>query len=708
LEVLMDGTSQSIDRIRRARKTGPEMMADLDRLPWRLDPHHSVTKSYAPGATDVPMDGSSPYTQVADEALQDMERNAQDEMAGGSGSAFQQHQYLNAPPYGADDVGTPLSTLRNPDAIGHSRLDEDDWERKQTGLSSQDWEESGLGMNNQDRMRAMSEQRVAADKAQFDQNAAIEARRAPVREQSDREFAEWEAGKQGRMDSAAQEREAFHNERRAKKAQQDAADSEAGLQAKLGADLTPAPNFVFDPVQKQANLAAEKENDKITKAAKADQKIYDKDFGSLPVESTPMEAPLPGEETLPPAVAGWAQRRAERGQGGLNALRARYHREVPEDARSGSDLHNFEGWLARNGIKPDMSVMDAMPILNGLSPMDAGHVDRRKEQYINTMMKRHAAEMAQSGVTEQQLRAAYEGGVKADAIQRANAEIDRAFPGITPEERKQRLEKMVPEYMTNGDPILTGSRAVNKMFVTGFKNTRDQQIALNHKKHIDQRNRANSFGVPVGTVQFFDSLQAAKTPEERQNIFMLAHSRHPHMGYDKVAAMLMKGEIDNDAMTRWAQTMGGNAKPNPIDQVGANNNLISNGPLTPATLAQAHAEASRENQGAKPAELRAVIANRMLPAIRRHVASGKPWDIHATTTASQVLSTEPADFAFQIGLPPNDPRVGQLYQQIHGRPLPQGWINQALTGIGQWFTMGGNQAQAGEIPPDVKAWGGGT
>ena len=189
---------------------------------------------------------------------------------------------------------------------------------------------------------------------------------------------------------------------------------------------------------------------------------------------------------------------------------------------------------------------------------------------------------------------------------------------------------------------------------------------------------------------------------------MLAHSRHPHMGYDKVAAMLMKGEIDNDAMTRWAQTMGGNAKPNPIDQVGANNNLISNGPLTPATLAQAHAEASRENQGAKPAELRAVIANRMLPAIRRHVASGKPWDIHATTTASQVLSTEPADFAFQIGLPPNDPRVGQLYQQIHGRPLPQGWINQALTGIGQWFTMGGNQAQAGEIPPDVKAWGGGT
>jgi hypothetical protein len=325
-----------------------------------------------------------------------------------------------------------------------------------------------------------------------------------------------------------------------------------------------------------------------------------------------------------------------------------------------------------------MNVMDAMPILNGLSPMDAGHVDRRKEQFINTMMKRHGVEMAQSGVTEQQLRAAYESGVQADKT---------------------------------GDPILAGSRAVNKMFVTGFKNTRDQQIAINHKKHIDQQNRANSFGVPVGTVQFFDSLQAARTPEERQNIFMLAHSRHPHMGYDKVAAMLMKGEIDNDALTRWAQSMGGNAKPNPIDQIGANNDAISNGPLTPATLAKAHAEASRENQGAKPAELRTIIANRMLPAIRSHVASGKPWDIHATTTASQVLSTEPADFAFQIGLPPNDPRVGQLYQQIHGRPLPQGWFGQAMNNLGQWFTMNGNQAQAapaGEVPPDVKAWGGGT
>ena len=519
---------------------------------------------------------------------------------------------------------------------------------------------------------------MAADKAKFDQNAAVEARRNAARQQSDKDFADWQSGQADRIAQAEQERQAIHSERKASQARQNAADSEAGLQAKLGADLTPASNFTFDPVQRTADVVANQENHDVKEAAERDQERYEEDFGNLPVESTPMEAPLPGEETLPPAVAGWAQRRAERGQGGLNALRARYHREVPEDARSGSDLHNFEGWLARNGIKPDMSVMDAMPILNGLSPMDAGHVDRRKEQYINTMMKRHAAEMAQSGVTEQQLRAAYESGVKADKT---------------------------------GDPILAGSRAVNKMFVTGFKNTRDQQIALNHKKHIDQRNRANSFGVPVGTVQFFDSLQAAKTPEERQNIFMLAHSRHPHMGYDKVAAMLMKGEIDNDALTRWAQGMGNNAKPNPIDQVGANNNLISNGPLTPATLAQAHAEASRENPNAKPAELRAIIANRMLPSIRTHVTSGKPWDIHATTTASQVLSTEPADFAFQIGLPPNDPRVGQLYQQIHGRPVPQGWFGQAMNGIGQWFTMGGNQAQAapvGEVPPDVTAWGGGT
>jgi hypothetical protein len=342
-------------------------------------------------------------------------------------------------------------------------------------------------------------------------------------------------------------------------------------------------------------------------------------------------------------------------------------------------MHTFEDWLARNGIKPDMPVAEAMPILNKLSPMNADHVGRRREQYVSTMMKRHADELKARGITRDQLLQAYDYGVSSDQ---------------------------------SGDPILAGSRAANKMIVNGLKDGRDQQIAINHNKRVDARNRARDFGVPLGAVQFFDSLQAAKTPEERANIFALAHRAQPMMGWDKMAGLLMKGEIDNDALTQWAQSMGGNAKPNPLDQVGQNGQAIASGPLTASTMAMAKAEVQREMPNAKPAEQKAALANKMLPAIRNHIASGQPLGIENITQAAMVLSDDPADFAYQIGLPANDPRVGQLYQQIHGKPIPRGWAG-TFNSIGQWFDRfaapgAAQAAQPGAIPPEVKAWGGGA
>jgi hypothetical protein len=183
------------------------------------------------------------------------------------------------------------------------------------------------------------------------------------------------------------------------------------------------------------------------------------------------------------------------------------------------------------------------------------------------------------------------------------------------------------------------------------------------------------------------------------------------MGWDKIGAMLMKGEIDNDALDRWAQANGG-AKQDAFDQMGANSAEIANGPLNADTFGKARLEVERRAKanGMKPAEQRAALANEMLPSIRNHIRNGTPLGVGEVSIASQVLSTEPADFAYQIGLPPNDPRVPQLYQQIHGRPMSQGWLNETMNAAGNWFGFSSPAqaapAQPGTIPPSVQAWGG--
>jgi hypothetical protein len=641
----MNSTQSSIDRIRRTRKTGAEMMADLERAPWTLNPHHTVTIPHAPGATDVPMpqgNARPPHLDVADGALSSMEEEAEASMEDGSGSAFKQHQYLTTDPYGAEVMEGVRNQYMNPSVAGEDRLRRDNWERTETGLSSQEWDSKGLGMSGQERMAAIAQQRIADDQAKFDANAAIEERRRPVREQSDREFAEWEAGKQGRIDAAAKEREAFHNERRAKKTQQDAADSDAALNAKLTADTTPAPNFTFDPVQRQANLVANEENLEVERAAETDQELFDHDFGNLPVEATPMEAPLPGEETLPPSVAGWAQRRAERGQGGTNALKAAYHREVPEDARSGGI--SFENWLVQKGIRADMPVQEATPILNRLVPMDSQHVERRRDQFVETFMGRYADELAKRGISEAQIRSLYDEGVKNDK---------------------------------SGDPIMAGTRAVNGALKGSLKAQKSQQLAMNVRKRGDQQNRARSFGVPMGAVQFFDSLQEAKTPAERANVLMLAHRSQPMMGWDKMAAMLMKGEIDNDALSQWAGRFGSpQEQQTPMDKIAGNAAAITDNFGNPGWEDQARSHAtSVRGQGAKPPEIEGDIKQFAVNGTRKILMSGGSLTPEQKVAAQKAFdSSSIAAFAGQLGLKPDDERLPKMYYDIFDRAPPASWF----------------------------------
>jgi hypothetical protein len=615
------------------------MMADIERLPWQLDPHHRVTTPHAPGATDVPADPHlAPQQATSERTIADLSYAGDQRMDEGGESAVHQHRYLTNPPAYTADVDGGLEIYRNPDAVGQDRLDADEWERTQTGLSPQDWEVSG-GMTGQERMAAMAQQRVADDQAKFDNNAQVERRRNAVREQSNREFAEWEAGKSGRIAQAEQERQAIHNERKAGQARQNTADSEAALDANLTANTTPAPNFTFDPVQRNANLVAKEENLDTERAAEYDQELFDHDFGSDPVESTPMEAPLPGEETLPPAVAAWAQRRADRGMGGLNALRERYHREVPEDARTGG-IHSFESWLTRQGLRDGMPTQEAMSLLNKLSPMDAQHAERRREQYVNTMMKRHAEYLAKNGITRQQLYDAYDGGTRDDKT---------------------------------GDPILSGSRAANRTIINGMKDLRDQQIAINVRKNADQVNRGRSFGVPTGAIKFFDSLQEAKTPAERANIFALAHRSQPHMGWDKMAAMLMKGEIDNDALSQWAGRFGSpQEQPKPMDRIAENAEAITSNFGNPGWEDQARSHSmSVRGQGVKPTETEADIKQFAVNGTRRILMSGGSLTPEQKVAAQRSFDgSSISAFANQLGLKPDDERLPQMYYAIFDKAPP--------------------------------------
>jgi hypothetical protein len=325
--------------------------------------------------------------------------------------------------------------------------------------------------------------------------------------------------------------------------------------------------------------------------------------------------------------------------GGLNALRELYHQEVPEDARSGG-IHSFEGWLARKGLRDGMPMQESMVLLNKLSPMDAEHVDRRRDQYVNTMMKRHAEYLVKNGITRQQLYDAYDAGVQGDKT---------------------------------GDPILAGSRTANKTIVNGMRDLRDQQIAMNVRKNADQINRGRSFGVPTGVIKFFDSLQEAKTPSEKANIFFLAHQRHPHMGYDKVGAMLLKGEIDNEAMSQWAGRFGSQPEQQtPMGKIAGNAETIVSNWGKPGWKDQARAHSmSVRGQAAKGPEIEADIKQIGIAGARQVLLSGQPLTPEQKVSAQESFDgSSISTFASQLGLREDDERLPKLYYSIFDRAPP--------------------------------------
>ena len=385
-------------------------------------------------------------------------------------------------------------------------------------------------------------------------------------------------------------------------------------------------------------------------------------------EASPSDAPLPGEETLPPSVARWNQERAMRGGAGMKSLQESYLAEVPEGTRG---MMTFDKWLNSKGIGEEVPYAVARGRLNKVTPMGGDVLERKRNQWVETMLKRHGAQMAQNGMTREDLIKAYDSGVSKGATDNNGNPLN--------------------------DPALAGARGGNRDVINRMKDARTQQIAVNWDKRKEQMGRATSFGMPIATIQFFDSMQAAKTPQELANTLMLAHSSQPRMGWDKAAALLMKGDMDMQALQQWAGQNGG--KKNAVDQVGEDLDQIYAGPVGPQTLAQVDMVAQQSlPPNATADQAKEHVATRRQPIARKIVQSANPTG-HEILALQQITAGMDAKrFYAYCGLDPNDPKSAAIYQRVFGKPPSRGMINDGLNWLSNaaGFGPAQNGAVAGE------------
>ena len=279
--------------------------------------------------------------------------------------------------------------------------------------------------------------------------------------------------------------------------------------------------------------------------------------------------------------------------------------------------------------------------------------DRRSNQWGQTMARRYARELKEDGLSI------------AD------------------------LQKMHRSYLQQNPGDATGAGAfMNGSYIDGLKARQTQNRWLAVQQHTDQYNRARKYGVSEGMVSFFDSLQNAKTPEERANVLMLAHGSQPGMGWDKMAAMLTRGEIDNDAMAKWAEHMGTSQTPG--EKISQQMTRIQQGGIGMDAWAQINNHAAsmpgnEKDQNARKAEVRRIAT----PLIQQHLASGEPLShdhlafIRAATQSDPSTPADATVFSQVTGIPQEDPRFVPLYQQVFGAPPSAGIVGNFVQGL-QW------------------------
>ena len=266
--------------------------------------------------------------------------------------------------------------------------------------------------------------------------------------------------------------------------------------------------------------------------------------------------------------------------------------------------------------------------------------DRRRNSYVNTMLKRWGPELEAKGITGKELGEQYDEGISSSQ---------------------------------GGNRFAAGGRNASNTSIdgpTGVRNVRDQQVAQNVRKNWEQINKGRAWGVSRGQVQFFDTLQNAKTPEERANVLAMAHSANPNMGWGNLAGLVMKGGLETDQLNAWAQGQG--AKPNKAAQVGADMRENAATPIDAATYATEGMQWDAANPGAAPDArtlgLQAAAQPRIQGLLKRH-RSGQPLNDHERNYVRQhTHGMDRSAFATYLNLDPNGPETTPLYEQATGKP----------------------------------------
>ena len=550
--------------------------------------------------------------------------------------------------------------------------------------------------------------------------------------------------------------------------------------------------------------------------------------------SEPAEAPLPGEETLPPGVAAWNHDRAQSGKSGLEELRRAYDIEQATEP-TGQD---FAAWLESHGLKSDTHPVKAGEILDRIlsdnlarfpnhdprgdvggddprvnkdddsvltgrraladdtdthlmSPeqrrMVGSHSDgtprtARGGQYVwdqsaadgkgayvprgfdkgladQAMREGNVRKEAMAygidhrayGDNEAQLRA--DVGAARKRFQQLGKSYDmaqvegggtRLAPNAKTNERMRQMKenqfvstmtkRFSQEFAQRGvapaqigkairdayreglklnsnsdDPHLPAIQHVNENLLDDVRNQREATLQSAVNQRADQQNRAQAFGMPVGMVRALDTLGAARSPQEQVNALSVLHATAPMMGFDRMAAMLLRGQVESSQLAQWAQMQG--AKPNGMAALDKDLGDVQGGPVGADTVVKAQAIAQRSaGQNATPDQ---VIAQRnmILQPKASEIAQRDNASAEEINMLRQVTDGMSAtEFYRYLGLDPNDPRSWRKYEDITKRParsIFQRGIDTVVGvggAVGQGIASGISAIQ--NATPGTAAWAG--
>lgn len=354
---------------------------------------------------------------------------------------------------------------------------------------------------------------------------------------------------------------------------------------------------------------------------------------------------------------------------GVDLNAARKAKTIQEKAKAlgidflayGDNIPQLEQDVARVMARQEQLAQkyDSVPVAGGgmrlraNADTQARMDNQRAQQFTNTMAKRFARELKSRGVPTAQIQAYYMEGVA--------------------EARKNG----------SSNPYADAAAYVNSKVLDSLRSQRVQAQSLAVQQRADQYNRARDFRLPESVIRGLDTVAAADTPQQQVRALMAMHSMMPGMGYDKMIAMLMRGQIDSDQLRTWASTF--NSKPKGMEAYQANVNELQQGQVGPNTHANAHAIATQAaGPGATPEQIKTQRQNITRPVAARIAKKADEGPITADEemfVRQETQGMSYKEFCDFLGLDPGDESSMKKYEDIHKKPA-RDWFARGVDAAG--------------------------